>query len=860
MSKTAETPLMKQYYGIKAKYPDAILLFRIGDFYETFGEDAIKTSRALDIVLTKRSNGAAAEVELAGFPHHSLEVYLPRLVRAGYRVAVCDQLEDPKLAKKIVKRGVTELVTPGLALNDNLLPSRSNNFLASVLIDGSEAGLALIDISTGEFYYAQGSEAVIEKILSTTKPGEILYPKKSGETVNELLALGGFQYGLDEWIYRGTYAEEQLMNQFKVTTLKGFGLDQNTLAAKAAGAALHYIREAQQKDLMHIASIQRLSNEEHLWLDRFTYRNLEIFQSNAADGSSLIEVIDRTHTPMGSRMLKRWISFPLKDIDGINERLDMVEWFMHHIETLRTLGEKMSQLIDLERTASKISTHKISPKELKALARSLSVAGQIRKMLNTPEGAPFKLLSKIPDTEAIEHLLLNQLHEDAPIAVNKGNVIKEGVDSELDELRMLRSNAQNYLLDLQQRETRITGIPNLKVAFNNVFGYYIEVRNTHKDKVPSHWIRKQTLVSAERYITEELKVFEEKILMAEEKILSIETRLFNELLEQLSIHLPLIQRLAHVLAEADIYAAFAQIALEMNYCRPELCKDAQLYIQAGRHPVIEQRLPPGRDYIPNDIQIDKEHCQIMMITGPNMSGKSALLRQTALICLMAQTGSFVPAEKAVLTPLDKIFVRVGASDNISQGESTFMVEMIETSLILNNISEKSLILLDEIGRGTSTYDGISIAWSIARYLHDHPFRPFTLFATHYHEMNEMEARFERIKNFSISVKESKNNIIFLRKLIPGGSEHSFGIHVAQMAGLPATVIQDARRMLEKLEERSKERPQGLPKEIQLSLFQLEDTVLEDLRDTLRHLDLNSITPIEALIKLNEIKNILLKNR
>ncbi|MFN3952196.1 MAG: DNA mismatch repair protein MutS [Thermaurantimonas sp.] len=851
---------MKQYYGIKAKYPDAILLFRVGDFYETFGDDAIKTARALDIVLTRRSNGAASEVELAGFPYHSLEVYLPRLVRAGYRVAVCDQLEDPKLAKKIVKRGVTELVTPGLALSDNLLPSRANNFLASVFVQNPDAGLALIDISTGEFYYAQGSETEIEKILSTMKPGEILFPKKSGDALRVFLELGGFQYGLDEWIYRGTYAEEQLMTQFRVSTLKGFGLDQFTPAAKAAGAALHYIREAQQRDLAHITSIQRLGSEEYLWLDQFTYRNLEIFQSNAPDGSSLIEVIDRTHTPMGSRMLKRWLAFPLKNTDAIHQRLDMVEWFAHHVETLRAFGEKMSRLIDLERAASKISTQKISPKELVALAQSLSVAGQIKETLHTMGGAGAQLSSKMPDTSALEQLLFTQLREDAPVALHKGNVFREGVDSELDELRTLRTNAQNYLLDLQQRESRATGIPNLKVAFNNVFGYYIEVRNTQKDKVPAHWIRKQTLVSAERYITEELKRFEEKILSAEEKILSIETRLYSELLEQLALHLPQLQRLARLLAEADIYAAFATTALEMDYCKPELREDARLDIQEGRHPVIEYKLPPGRSYIPNDVQLDKEHCQVMMITGPNMSGKSALLRQTALICLLAQIGCFVPAKKALLTPLDRMFVRVGASDNISQGESTFMVEMIETSMILNNISEKSIVLLDEIGRGTSTYDGISIAWSIARYLHDHPFRPFTLFATHYHEMNEMEARFERIKNFSISVKESKNNIIFLRKLIPGGSEHSFGIHVAQMAGLPATVIQDARRMLEKLEERSKERPQGLPKEIQLSLFQLEDTVLEDLRDSLRHLDLNSITPIEALIKLNEIKNILLKNR
>lgn len=860
MSTAADTPLMKQYYGIKAKYPDAILLFRVGDFYETFGEDAIKTARALDIVLTRRSNGAAAEVELAGFPHHALEVYLPRLVRAGYRVAVCDQLEDPKLAKKIVRRGVTELVTPGLALSDSLLPSRSNNYLASVCMQDKEVGLALIDISTGEFYYTQGSEADIEKVLATTHPGEILFPKKSSEALGDLLSFAGFQYGLDEWIYRGTYAEEQLMRQFGVATLKGFGLDKYVLACKASGASLHYIREARQKDLMHITSIQRLSNEEHLWLDRFTYRNLEIFQPNAPDGTCLIDVIDRTHTPMGSRMLKRWISFPLKNIEQINQRLDMVEWLIHHVETLRLLSEKLSQLIDLERAASKISTQKITPKELVTLAKSLTVASEIRELLHI-EGEPSAgLAARMPEVTALKLLIQNQLQEDAPVAVNRGNVFKDGVDSRLDELRQLRANAQNYLLDLQQRETRATGIPNLKVAFNNVFGYYIEVRNTHRDKVPPHWVRKQTLVNAERYITEELKVFEEKILTAEEKILSIETHLYDELLEQLSMYLPLLQKLARVLAETDIYTAFAVISLEMNYCRPELTEEALIQIQAGRHPVIEQKLPPGRSYIPNDLQLDKEHCQVMMITGPNMSGKSALLRQTALICLLAQIGSFVPAEKAVLTPLDRMFVRVGASDNISQGESTFMVEMIETSLILNNITEKSFILLDEIGRGTSTYDGISIAWSIARYLHDHPFRPLTLFATHYHEMNEMENQFDRIKNFSISVKEAKNNIIFLRKLVPGGSEHSFGIHVAQMAGLPATVIQDARRMLQKLEARSKERPQELPKEIQLSLFQLEDTILQDLRDSLRNLDLNSITPIEALIKLNEMKNIILKKQ
>lgn len=858
MSKGADTPLMKQYYSIKAKYPDAILLFRIGDFYETFGEDAIKTARALDIVLTKRSNGAAAEVELAGFPHHSLEVYLPRLVRAGYRVAVCDQLEDPKLAKKIVKRGVTELVTPGLALSDNFLPSRSNNFLASVVAGEDEIGLALVDISTGEFYYAQGTGSDIEKILSSTKPGEILYPKKAYEKLESLILLVGFQYGLDDWIYRGTYAEEQVLKQFKVSTLKGFGLDQYPAAALAAGAALHYMREAQQKDLSHITAIQRIANEDHLWLDRFTFRNLEIFQSLSSDGTSLLDVIDHTHTPMGSRMLKRWLSFPLKNTDKINERLDLVEWFVQHVDSVRQLGEKLSKLIDIERIASKIATQKATPKELMILARSLAIAEEITSLLCVDGAATQRLARRMPDTSGIRHLLLSRLHEDAPVALNKGNVIKEGVDAQLDELRKLRENAQNFLLDLQQRESVATGISNLKVAFNNVFGYYIEVRNTHKDKVPAHWIRKQTLVNAERYITEELKIFEEKILTAEEKIVTIESRLFAELLEQLTLSLPALQQCARVLAETDIYVALAHLALEMNYTRPLLTENEVIDIKAGRHPVIEQKLPPGKDYIPNDVLLDKEKCQLMMITGPNMSGKSALLRQTALICLLAQIGSFVPAESAVLTPLDRIFVRVGASDNISQGESTFMVEMIETSLILNNISEKSLILLDEIGRGTSTYDGISIAWSIARYLHDHPFRPYTMFATHYHEMNEMESQFKRIKNFSISVKEAKNTIVFLRKLVPGGSEHSFGIHVAQMAGLPALVIQHARQMLEKLEERSKEQNKQMPREIQLSLFQLEDTVLEEIRASLRNLDLNAITPIEALIKLNEIKNIVLK--
>ncbi|GCD77181.1 DNA mismatch repair protein MutS [Thermaurantimonas aggregans] len=849
---------MKQYYSIKAKYPDAILLFRIGDFYETFGEDAIKTARALDIVLTKRSNGAAAEVELAGFPHHSLEVYLPRLVRAGYRVAVCDQLEDPKMAKKIVKRGVTELVTPGLALSDNLLPSRSNNFLASIVAGETEIGLALVDISTGEFYYAQGSATDIEKILSSTKPGEILYPKKAFEKLEPLISLVGFQYCLDDWIYRGTYAEEQVLQQFKVSTLKGFGLDQYQAAAVAAGAALHYMREAQQKDLSHISSIQRIGNEDHLWLDRFTFRNLEVFQSLSPDGTCLLDVIDRTHTPMGSRMLKRWVSFPLKNSDKINERLDMVEWFVNHVDSLRQLGEKLSQLIDIERIASKIATQKATPKELMILARSLAVAEEITSLLSVEGAATQRLARRMPHTSGVRQLLLSRLHEDAPVAVNKGNVIKEGVDAQLDELRRLRENAQNFLLDLQQRESASTGISNLKVAFNNVFGYYIEVRNTHKDKVPAHWIRKQTLVNAERYITEELKIFEEKILTAEEKIAAIETQLFSELIEQLMLSLPALQQCARVLAETDIYVALAQLALEMNYARPVLTENTVIDIKAGRHPVIEQKLPPGKDYIPNDVLLDKENCQVMMITGPNMSGKSALLRQTALICLLAQIGSFVPAESATLTPLDRIFVRVGASDNISQGESTFMVEMIETSLILNNISEKSLVLLDEIGRGTSTYDGISIAWSIARYLHDHPHRPFTLFATHYHEMNEMESQFERIKNFSISVKEAKNTIVFLRKLVPGGSEHSFGIHVAQMAGLPALVIQHARQMLEKLEERSKEHTKQMPREIQLSLFQLEDTVLEEIRASLRNLDLNAITPIEALIKLNEIKGVVLK--
>lgn len=847
---------MKQYYSIKAKYPDAILLFRVGDFYETFGEDAIKTARALDIVLTKRSNGSAADIELAGFPHHSLEVYLPRLVRAGYRVAVCEQLEDPKLAKKIVKRGVTELVTPGLAISDNLLPSRANNFLASVVYHQPNAALSLIDISTGEFYYTWGQLSDVEKILSLTKPGEIIYPKKSEESLEELLSLGDFRFGLDDWIYRGNYAEEQLLRHFGVSTLKGFGLHEAPEAVLAAGAALHYVREAQQRDLSHITSIQRIGNENHLWIDRFTQKNLEIFTSNAPDGTSLVEVIDRTNSPMGSRMLKRWLSLPLRNIEKINARLNVVQWFTEHFDVSRNLAEKLSQVIDVERITSKIATQKVTPRELIMLSRSLGICQEIRQVLQKHEGVGQNLWSKIPDVFTLKNLLDEKLHEDAPVTINKGNVIKQGVSAELDELRMLRSSAQDFLLELQQREIRNTGIPNLKVAYNNVFGYYIEVRNTHKDRVPLHWIRKQTLVSAERYITEELKVFEEKILTAEEKILALETQLYNELLEELTKYIPLLQQTARALAEIDCYASLGQLAIENNYCRPVMTDQPVIDIKSGRHPVIEHRLLPGRDYIPNDLKLDKENCQVMMITGPNMSGKSALLRQTALICLLAQIGSFVPAESAILTPLDRIFVRVGASDNISQGESTFMVEMIETSLILNNISEHSLILLDEIGRGTSTYDGISIAWSIAAYLHDHPFRPFTLFATHYHEMNEMEGHYERIKNFSISVKEEKNNIVFLRKLVPGGSEHSFGIHVAQMAGLPAVVIQNARQMLQKLEERSKDTSRDQPKEIQLSLFQIEDMVLEEIRKSLNMLDLNTITPIEALIKLNEIKKII----
>jgi DNA mismatch repair protein MutS len=856
LSKGADTPLMKQYYSIKAKYPDAILLFRVGDFYETFGDDAIKTARALDIVLTKRSNGAAADIELAGFPHHSLEVYLPRLVRAGYRVAVCEQLEDPKLAKKIVKRGVTELVTPGLAISDHLLPSRSNNFLASVMYREPNAAVALIDISTGEFYYTQGQLPDVEKIVSATKPGEIIYPKKSSESLKQLLSLGGFHFGLDDWIYRGNYAEEQLLRHFGVSTLKGFGLHESPEALLAAGAALHYVREAQQRDLSHIASIQRIGNENHLWIDRFTLRNLEIFSPISPDGTSLVEVLDCTSSPMGSRMLKRWLSLPLKNIEKINTRLEVVQWFTEKIDVLRKLSEKLSQVMDLERVTSKIAAQKVSPRELVVLSRSLGLCHEIRQLLHQQEGVGAKFWSKVPDTIPIKNLLDEKLHEDAPVAINKGNVIKQGVSTELDELRTLRSNAQDFLLNLQQRESDNTGIPNLKVAYNNVFGYYLEVRNTHKDRVPAHWIRKQTLVSAERYITEELKVFEDKILNAEEKILALEMRLYSELLEELTSHIPVLQQIAKTLAEIDCYASLALLAIENNYTRPEMTNHPVIDIKGGRHPVIENRLPPGRDYIPNDLKLNKEDCQIMMITGPNMSGKSALLRQTALICLMAQVGSFVPAEKAVLTPLDRIFVRVGASDNISQGESTFMVEMIETSLILNNVSERSLILLDEIGRGTSTYDGISIAWSIAAYLHDHPCRPFTLFATHYHEMNEMEGQYERIKNFSICVKEEKNNIVFLRKLIPGGSEHSFGIHVAQMAGLPAIVVQNAKQMLQKLEERSKNKPTGIPREIQLSLFQMEDMVLEEIRKSLNMLDLNAITPIEALIKLNEIKKII----
>ena len=865
-----ETPLMKQYYNIKAKHPDAVLLFRVGDFYETFGEDAIRASEILGITLTRRANGAASFVELAGFPYHALDTYLPKLVRAGQRVAICEQLEDPKLAKKIVKRGITELVTPGVTINDNVLEHKENNFLASVFLDHQVAGVAFLDISTGEFLTAEGNYEYIDKLLSSFKPKEVLVERSKVKYFNEKLGTDYYVFPLEDWVFTEDNARDKLLRHFQTKNLKGFGVQSLIHGIVASGAILQYLEITQHTQTAHISKISRIEEDHYVWLDRFTIRNLELFSPLYEGARTLLDVVDQTISPMGSRLLKRWIALPLKDVLLIRERHNMVEYIMQN-ETFQTiLEENIRQIGDLERIISKVAVGRISPREIVQLKNALSAIEPIRKhCAESDEPALKKIAEQLNTCDSVRERITREIKDDPPNLVNRGGVIAQGVSEELDELREIMHSGKAFLLKIQQREIENTGIPSLKVAFNNVFGYYIEVRNTHKDKVPPEWIRKQTLVSAERYITEELKTYEEKILGAEEKCLDIEAKLFQELVLSISEFIPAIQLDASLVARLDCLFTFSSIAKTNNYVRPELNETTVIDIKEGRHPVIEQQLPIDEEYVTNDIRLDNEDQQIIILTGPNMSGKSALLRQTALITLMAQIGSFVSAKSARIGWVDKIFTRVGASDNISLGESTFMVEMLEAASILNNLSDRSLILLDEIGRGTSTYDGISIAWAMVEYIHEHPkSKAKTLFATHYHELNEMEASFPRVKNYNVSIKELEDRVIFLRKIVRGGSEHSFGIHVAQMAGMPKSVIKRANEILLELEKTEGEKTEGektLSKPVsdiarqregvQLSFFQLDDPVLKQIRDEIAGLDINNLTPVEALNKLNEIKKL-----
>ena len=861
--KAKETPLMKQYYQIKGKYPDALLLFRVGDFYETFGDDAVRASKVLGIVLTKRHNGSANEVALAGFPHHALDSYLPKLVRAGHRVAICDQLEDPKKTKTIVKRGITELVTPGVSYNDEVLSKDSNNFLAAVHFGAKNSiGVSFLDVSTGEFLVAEGDSEYIDKLLQSFSPSEVLFQKQKKKLFEENFGTSFFTYMLEDWVFTSDFGTETLLKHFETNSLKGFGVQEMEEGIIASGAALHYLADTRHDKLKHISAISRIEEERYVWLDRFTIRNLELMYSPHEGATTLLDVMNETISPMGRRMLKRWIALPLKDVKPIQERLSAVEYLLKTTELSTELKQYISQIGDLERLISKVSTARINPRELVQLRQALATIQPIKALCDGAKNESLKQIAEqLNPCLSIYEKLEKQLKAEPPVLVQKGGVIQDGISEELDELRDLQRSGKDRLLQMQQREIQSTGIPSLKIAFNNVFGYYIEVRNTHKDKVPQEWIRKQTLVNAERYITEELKEYEAKILGAEEKILSLETELYNRLVLDVASYIAPIQLNANLLARLDCFMAFGTIAEARNYTKPELNESYSIDIKAGRHPVIEQQLPLGEEYVANDIYLDNDTQQVMMITGPNMSGKSALLRQTALITLMAQMGSFVPARSAKIGVVDKVFTRVGASDNISSGESTFMVEMNETASILNNISERSLILLDEIGRGTSTYDGISIAWAIAEYLHQNKLaKPKTLFATHYHELNEMSKSFERIKNFNVSVKEVKKKIIFMRKLVPGGSNHSFGIHVAKMAGMPATLIRRANQILEELEQKhqgstTQESLHAAQQknDYQLSFFQLDDPVLEQIKDELTRIEIDTLTPVEALMKLNEIK-------
>jgi len=856
---------MQQYNTIKAKYPGALLLFRVGDFYETFGEDAVKASSILGIVLTKRANGSASHIELAGFPHHSLETYLPKLVRAGQRVAICDQLEDPKTVKTIVKRGVTELVTPGVAYGDNIVQQKSNNYLASVFFEKNTVGVAFIDISTGEFLVAQGSADYIDKLLQSFKPSEVIFQKSKNRDFTETFGDRFYTYCLDEWPYSGDYAQECLLKHFEVQSLKGFGIERLQVATTAAGVALHYLNETEHRNLQHISGIARIEEDRYMWLDRFTIRNLELIGSANENATTLVDVLDQTSSPMGARMLRRWIVMPLKEKKPIEDRLNVVDYLVNNEEVRELINDELRQIGDLERLISKIGLLKANPREVCQLKRALKAIESIKKHCEQADNLALRTIAEqLNPCLLIQERIEKELNSDPPVMLVKGSVICNGINDELDRLRKIAFGGKDYLVEIQKREAEATGIPSLKVAFNNVFGYYLEVTNAHKDKVPSEWIRKQTLVNAERYITPELKEYEEQILGAEEKILALETRLYNELVFALSEYIKPIQLNAQLVAQLDVLLCFATVAIRNYYVKPEIHADSVLDIKGGRHPVIEKNLPPGEDYITNDTYLDSETQQIIIITGPNMAGKSALLRQTGLIVLMAQIGCFVPAKGARIGLVDKIFTRVGASDNLSSGESTFMVEMNETASILNNLSDKSLILLDEIGRGTSTYDGISIAWAIAEYLHNHPSaKAKTLFATHYHELNELSNSFNRIKNFNVSVKEVGNKVIFLRKLVPGGSEHSFGIHVAKMAGMPPKLIGRANEILKRLEQERTggENIKNSIKKVQqqayqLQMFSIDDPVLVKIRDLLNNLDVNTLTPVEALMKLDEIQRLL----
>lgn len=864
-SHIVQTPLMKQYFGIKKKYPDAILLFRVGDFYETFSDDAIKVSGILGITLTKRANGAASSVELAGFPHHALDTYLPKLVRAGERVAVCDQLEDPKMTKTIVKRGVTELVTPGVSINDNILNHNENNFLAAVHLDGNFGGVAFLDISTGEFLTAEGSLEHVEKLVSGFKPKELLYEKAKRKQFNEVFGTLHYSYPLEDWVFTADSAGDRLLKHFETKSLKGFGVDGMKLGIIASGAILQYLDLTQHHQISHINRLSRIEEEKYVWLDKFTVRNLELFQSNSEGGHSLIDVVDRSITPMGSRMLKRWIALPLKDVRPIKDRQSVVEYFFKSPSLKDDLERHLRPVGDLERLVSKIATGRLSPREMMQLRHALYNIGPIKHLcLAADNEVLHQLGEQLNECQSIRDKIEREVEPEPPAQIGKGMVIRRGVSEELDKLRDIAFSGKDYLARLQQKESERTSIPSLKIAFNNVFGYYIEVRNTHKDKVPADWIRKQTLVSAERYITEELKEYESKILGAEERILSIEAEIFMQLVNTVAAFIPAIQVNAGLLAKLDCLIGFSVLARENLYVRPVIDDSDVLDIKAGRHPVIETQMTPGESYIPNDLYLDTEKQQIIIITGPNMAGKSALLRQTALIVLLAQIGSFVPADSARIGVVDKIFTRVGASDNISQGESTFMVEMNEAASILNNLSDRSLVLFDELGRGTSTYDGISIAWSIVEYIHENnKGKAKTLFATHYHELNEMARSYKRCKNFNVSVKEVDNKVMFLRKLVEGGSNHSFGIYVARMAGMPKSVVKRADDILKELEGAQSKgkltKPVGeLAQQregFQLSFFQLDDPVLRQIRDSIAGLDINNLTPMEALNQLNEIKKI-----